>query len=561
MSGPNPLDVQHTNKMSRQICKLFDDLPKLEAVLKQRPYLPNNLLANGATTFLHACVKGRLDVVKLFVRYNCDVHRKDVVPKHRVNGVYHAIRSGNAELVRYLIEELGVEDNNLNPLGNTTIMTAITRKSLPIVEYLVEERNLSIQDTNIHGYNALSFAILTGSREIAEYLITKGAGLDFTDQRGNNLFVLATERGCFKMFDFLRDSGVSFTDKSNLDSRSPMVISGYMKDPRIAKWFIEAGCDINDKDSAGFTALSFAAVTNNVEVAKLLVENKASTTTQTNNLKRIPLSLAIEGGHLDVVKFLFPIRAPDTDDNFILLQAASSRSIPIFDYVLKASKQPINSKNEVNETPLLVATAENDIPMIKHIISLGANILTELNINDNDAFAYTEDVDVTKALVECLPPGTDTSSSHKFAIGARRYRCAGVFKAYTNVVNDSLGCNITRALLYATLTHRYTPSEHAAFHNFPDRLSVLAQEGHSANLLEEATVGALFYGRSSICPTLDALIRDLRQPWTISRHQKYSPAFRTLVVTIHLVANRATCSINLPIEIWRMILSFVGRFV
>lgn len=72
---------------------------------------------------------------------------------------------------------------------------------------------------------------------------------------------------------------------------------------RIQK-LLDSGADVNQRDTTGFTALHWAAMTNKQEVAKFLIQKKADINAREFQYKLSPLDVARSRGFKDMVGLL-----------------------------------------------------------------------------------------------------------------------------------------------------------------------------------------------------------------------------------------------------------------
>ena len=67
---------------------------------------------------------------------------------------------------------------------------------------------------------------------------------------------------------------------------------------------LDSGTDVNLQDKTGFTALHWAAMTNNKEVAKFLIQKKADINAREFQYKLSPLGIAQTRGFKDMAELL-----------------------------------------------------------------------------------------------------------------------------------------------------------------------------------------------------------------------------------------------------------------
>ena len=67
---------------------------------------------------------------------------------------------------------------------------------------------------------------------------------------------------------------------------------------------LDSGADVNQRDTTGFTALHWTAMTNKQEVAKLLIRKGADINAREFEYKLSPLGVAQSRGFRDMAEFL-----------------------------------------------------------------------------------------------------------------------------------------------------------------------------------------------------------------------------------------------------------------
>jgi hypothetical protein len=87
---------------------------------------------------------------------------------------FSAIKMGNLEVVKSLIDRKQVDPDFTLDKGSTPLIAAAAAGRIKVVEYLLRRRvNINAQDP--HGTTALMWAVFKGHRDVAKYLISKGA--------------------------------------------------------------------------------------------------------------------------------------------------------------------------------------------------------------------------------------------------------------------------------------------------------------------------------------------------------------------------------------------------
>ena len=99
---------------------------------------------------------------------------------------------------------------------------------------------------------------------------------------------------------------------------------------------LDDGADVNAKNEIGVSALWIAASKGKLDVIELLVERGADVNARDGIWYQTPLSLAVGGLHLDVVKFFIKAGAKDVDA--ALFTAASRGNVAMVKMILEHGK-------------------------------------------------------------------------------------------------------------------------------------------------------------------------------------------------------------------------------
>jgi ankyrin repeat protein len=287
-----PIDDSFTIFPSKSKTPSFEDLKKsfedLEKLISEGNLNKINILIdanpdllnqrdpfNGNTALNFALVKGNLEVVK----YLIDEKGVDV-KKANYDGerVLH-LAAGDLEVVKYLIDEKKVDINQFDRLGQTALHWAARNRNLEVVKYLIDEKKVDVNQANYDGETALHYA--TGDLEVMKYLIDE------------------------KLVD------VNQADNNGLTSLHYAVRRGH-KD---VVWLLLAkdGTDVNQANKAGSTALHFAAERGYKDVVEsLILKMSPDAINQADNNGWTALHCSAEEGRTDVVELLLATMMQET---------------------------------------------------------------------------------------------------------------------------------------------------------------------------------------------------------------------------------------------------------
>ena len=144
--------------------------------------------------------------------------------------------------------------------------------------------------------------------EIVEYLIREGANVNLQND-GETRLLSAAYQGQHQILELLVNNGADtnhkrFRGASALHEAVANVSAENLK-PKIAilETLLSHGIDIETADEDGYTALHCAALSGNLELAKVLISKGANVNAK-NNWGDNPLDSAASGGYLEMAKLM-----------------------------------------------------------------------------------------------------------------------------------------------------------------------------------------------------------------------------------------------------------------
>ena len=288
-----------------------------------------------------ATVKGRVDVVLKLIAVGADVNR---VTWNLGTPLHYAIQHGHTAVVKLLLAS-GANVNIADPEdGRTPLMNAALQGS-PEIANLLLAAGANINQKDHQGQTALIIAASVGNAEIAAILIRYKADIDTKDHQGNSALMYAKSNKSAAMTESLPDlaawekmlaaGGDTLEDKfkhleclfDTLDDIQQAGRVGIAQMLRIASGssqglsasdlleaivegnltkvqaLIQAGVNVNAKDSSGQTALLQATEKNHLEIITVLIAAGADVNLDEND-RYTPIMRAAYAGHIDSVRLL-----------------------------------------------------------------------------------------------------------------------------------------------------------------------------------------------------------------------------------------------------------------
>lgn len=148
---------------------------------------------------------------------------------------------------------------------------------------------VNISHVDKHGWDSVAMGAVRGFDQFCEYLITQGAHHDRADEEGRTPLMKAAAHGHYDTFQLLVEKGanLSMTDNSGLTALHHATVFALQNDPqnkflknvtdvllRHRSTTNSTSTDFMDRylDKEGRTCLMYAAISNHLEVATMLME-------------------------------------------------------------------------------------------------------------------------------------------------------------------------------------------------------------------------------------------------------------------------------------------------
>ncbi|ORX42663.1 ankyrin [Piromyces finnis] len=265
--------------------------------------------SNGGISLHYAC-KSKNDNVNL-VKYlieaiGLDINIKD---RHEKIPFHYACYKGNENIVKYLIKN-GVDPRIKNDYGRMSLhfVCGAEKENINLVKYLIEDIGLDINIQNKDGCTPLHYACEQGNENIVKYLIEKGADTSIKNNNGRISLhcTCKAKRESVNIVKYLIEKrGLNINIKDNYRF-TPIHYACYKGNENIVKYLIKNGVDPKIKNEDGRISLHFAcgAEKENVNLVKYLIEDIGLDINTQNKDGCTPLHYACEQGNENIVKYL-----------------------------------------------------------------------------------------------------------------------------------------------------------------------------------------------------------------------------------------------------------------
>ncbi|XP_065346711.1 uncharacterized protein LOC135943972 [Cloeon dipterum] len=314
------------------------------------------------------------------------------------------------EVFQWLIEELKIDVNASNELGQTVFMIACGKNRKDVIEYLLANKSIDLSKEDLGGRTALHHAVRSGSVDLVQYLLDHGADLTKKDNVHRNVMFYGLNS--LQMILCLNKKNIEFVNEVDTVQNTLLIYAiefSYMVEGDVFHWLIEeSGIDLNAvdedgnsainiackkrmwdivdtlltkdvdvraKDENGKNLLHYAAESGNSDLAQKLVKRGLNPSLK-DNLGKNALHYALQ--HLDIVKSLNRALVKElTKDKNTSLHLAIGMfeySIDVIRWLIDEAQVDVNAKNENGETPLMTACSKNRFEVIQILLDNKADV-------------------------------------------------------------------------------------------------------------------------------------------------------------------------------------------
>jgi ankyrin repeat protein len=275
------------------------------------------------------------------------------------------------------------------------------------------------------------------------------------------------------------------------------------KNAAAVKQLLKSGADVNAAQGDGMTALHWAALNGDAELASMLLYAGANVGARTRIGGYTPLHLAAQVGHASVIAPLVaagaPVAAATSTGATALMQAAHSGSAESVRILIENGADPNVKETANGQTALMFAAASDRVDVVKLLLQRGADISATSRVEDFSALTMSSEVDQNgvprqaQAAQAGDVPGVTRPFNYNELIGKHGGLSALHFAARQGAIAT------TDALLAAGADvnqrcagDKTTPIIVAAVNGHFDLVSLLLDKGANPNLVSESGMFPLY---------------------------------------------------------------------
>jgi len=325
--------------------------PLATACLRGYPEIADMLRGAGLPLGLtEAALLGDLSLIRGLLAEGADVEFQGSAA---MTPLMAAAGCGHWEAVRLLLDA-GALVNAPSAIGQTALSWAIAYRRVPVVHLLLD------RGADLHGRSPqlgntpLMDAVMSGKAAVAEALLQRGANVNAVNEQGKTALFLAVDR--------------------------PVALRGNEQQD-IAVLLLDAGADIEARDTFGRTPLMHAAHAGNADRVRVLLARGADVRARSKDGHFSPLSDARQSKNAEVVGLVMEALGPA----YALVHAAQQGDTPRMNGLLDGgvdangavTLDPLFENNEEfaelgKETPLSAAVGAGQVEAVRLLLARGA---------------------------------------------------------------------------------------------------------------------------------------------------------------------------------------------
>ena len=194
--------------------------------------------------------------------------------------LHEAVRANDAKRLVFLLEAGQAVDETDFMLG-TPLHVAVAQGSVPLAKILISHGADLEAPSEDRGARAIHLAANFGDLEMLNLLLDAGADIEAKDQTGQTPLLIAAATNNLKVVKVLLDRGANKEARESGKGQTPLMRACRLGFLEIAVALVKAGAEINAVDSAGRSPLKLAATSNSYvsvgggALIEYLVENGA----------------------------------------------------------------------------------------------------------------------------------------------------------------------------------------------------------------------------------------------------------------------------------------------
>ena len=464
---------------------------------------------DGMTCFHHSCHHGHLDVTQYLIDVQ-DIDTNMVDSKGR-NGVHHAAYSGNQDLVEYLINEKSLLPTAVDSTGCTALHYGIMK--LPLVKDLVNVYKLDPHQKDNSGKASVHYAAEFGDINVLEYLINScNCELSIIDDNGQNIFHFSSVESHFHFIKHILahyPQYISLIHSPDNEGILPIHLAFQSGNSQLVTYLIDdIKCDVTSKTSRYNTCVTYACISGNLSLVKLLIEQYKLHPLAIDKYGLSSLHASMEKGHIHIMEWIankcnINVATHCATTGFTLVhRAAKSGQLHALQHLVNTYQCDINATtnyyaNRDLYTALHFACERRHVAVVLYLTSLSQCNITAETSNHSTIIHLTckgGSLPILKHLVENCSDQLSLYAINDDGKASIHFACEkGALNIIKYIIEHSPN------LLDLPDAHGYTPLLTAAYNNHLPVVKYLNSQNCNISVLDDKGFNVLHISSEKGC--------------------------------------------------------------
>ncbi|MBE0664414.1 MAG: ankyrin repeat domain-containing protein, partial [Candidatus Aminicenantes bacterium] len=230
-------------------------------------------------------------------------------------------------------------------------------------------------------------AALKGDLAQAKELLAKDPSLlNAANDSGRTPLHLAAQRGHLELAAWLIRKGADVNGRDSSYQLAPLHLAAWGGHLKTVRLLLKNGADLQAREKDNETALYYAALSNNLQLAKFLVSKGLKIKDTESSAGNTPLSIALQQGNLAIAEYFLASGADalfkDREGSTALHISCRLGKKDLLERLIQKGV-PVDARNNAGWTPLLLATMFGNREAVKVLLAHGADANTS---NQNGLF-------------------------------------------------------------------------------------------------------------------------------------------------------------------------------
>lgn len=371
-------------------------------------FLTSNLIDGTGTPFHSAVRCNKCNIVRCMLEYGADVN---LVDEDGDSPLFSAVYKSTDPEIRNLLLESGANVNLVNNAGNTALLHMLEGYVLEGLEFDLEAvfqlldmcsnleqhsssgRSLIHFVSAIHLFDEKSNSPNNRCLQFLAKLIDRRVSIDKRDSTGATVLHALASVACIEGIQFVSDSTIT-VDATARDMKGQTALHKLCGNPysvdfaNCLNWLLLHGCNVNEADCYGRTALHYATSSQltNVSTVQALI-NKGANVKAVDKAGSNPLHMCV------LPTVLVPVM--EEEDEY-----PEKAGVCDVIQLLAFAGLEVNSTDNAGFTPLHFALREKDVAVVTKLLQLGADATLKTRTGETALHRSTFDYETFEAFMK-----------------------------------------------------------------------------------------------------------------------------------------------------------------